>query len=327
MPKPRIAVTMGDPAGIGPEICLDLLSDSSIADLCTPIVFGDANILRLCAQKTDKPSDFKEIISDNLASASDPCVLNHGLIHQRLLKPGVVSAKTGQAAYGYVTAALDACLSKSVHAVTTCPANKEALQAAGIAHHGHTEIFAHRTQSKKFCMAFLSDEINCSLVTVHAGYEEVPNLLSEQRIVDVIELTRDTHKKLLGKEPSIAVCGLNPHAGENGLFGKREEELIIIPAIDRMRNEGCDLVGPLPPDTAFTKSQRKKTDAFICMYHDQGLIPVKTIAFESAVNVTLGLPIIRTSVDHGTALDIAWLGKADSANLKSAVRLAVRLTG
>jgi 4-hydroxythreonine-4-phosphate dehydrogenase len=176
-------------------------------------------------------------------------------------------------------------------------------------------------------MDFLSDEINCSLVTVHAGYQEVPHLLNEQRIMDVIELTRDTHKKLLGKEPRITVCGLNPHAGENGLFGNREEELIIQPAMDRMRKEGCDLVGPVPPDTAFTQSQRNVTDAYICMYHDQGLIPVKTIAFESAVNVTLGLPIVRTSVDHGTALDIAWLGKADSRNLKSAVRLAVRLAG
>lgn len=327
MPKPRIAVTMGDPAGIGPEICLDLLTDSSIADLCTPIVFGDANVLRLCAQKTDKSADFKEISSNDLVSATEPCVLNLGLIDQSLLEPGVVNEATGHATYGYITQAIDACLSRCVHAVTTCPANKEALQSAGIPQPGHTEIFADRTQSKKFCMAFLSDEINCSLVTVHAGYQEVPHLLNEQRIVDVIELTRDTHKKLLGKEPRITVCGLNPHAGENGLFGNREEELIIQPAMDRMRKEGCDLVGPVPPDTAFTQSQRNVTDAYICMYHDQGLIPVKTIAFESAVNVTLGLPIVRTSVDHGTALDIAWQGKADSRNLKSAVRLAVRLAG
>ena len=187
----------------------------------------------------------------------------------------MVNEATGHATYGFITQAIDACLSQCVHAVTTCPANKEALQSAGIPQPGHTEIFADRTQSKKFCMAFLSDEINCSLVTVHAGYQEVPHLLNEQRIVDVIELTRDTHKKLLGKEPRITVCGLNPHAGENGLFGNREEELIIQPAMDRMRKEGCDLVGPVPADTAFTQSQRNVTDAYICMYHDQGLTPVK----------------------------------------------------
>ena len=174
-------------------------------------------------------------------------------------------------------------------------------------------------------MAFLSDKINCSLVTVHAGYEQVPGLLNERRITEVIELTRETHKKLLGKEPRIAVLGLNPHAGENGMFGNREEERIIQPANDAMRAEGCDIVGPLPPDTAFTEAQRRQTDAYVCMYHDQGLIPVKAIAFESAVNVTLGLPIVRTSVDHGTAFDIAWQGKADSRSLKSAVRLAARL--
>ena len=175
-------------------------------------------------------------------------------------------------------------------------------------------------------MAFVSDEISCSLVTVHCGYSEVPSLLSFERIYDVISLTRQAHQKLLGREPRLTVCGLNPHAGENGLFGNREEEDVILPAIEKARNEGMKILGPLPPDTAFTSSIRKSTDAYVCMYHDQGLIPVKALAFEEAVNVTLGLPIIRTSVDHGTALDIAWQGKADPSSLKSALRLAVRMS-
>ncbi len=325
MTKPRIAITMGDPAGIGPEICLDLLTDSSLAELCAPIVFGDAEVLRRCAERTKKSSDFTQMGRDDLESAIGPCVLDLGLMDRNQLKPGAISPACGRATFGYVTEAIDACLSGHIDAVTTCPANKEALQSAGVPHPGHTEIFAERTQTEKFCMAFLSDKINCSLVTVHAGYEQVPGLLNERRIAEVIELTRKTHKKLLGKEPRIAVLGLNPHAGENGMFGNREEERIIQPAIDAMRAEGCDIVGPLPPDTAFTEGQRRQTDAYVCMYHDQGLIPVKAIAFESAVNVTLGLPIVRTSVDHGTAFDIAWQGKADSRSLKSAVRLAARL--
>jgi 4-hydroxythreonine-4-phosphate dehydrogenase len=317
---------MGDPAGIGPEICLDLLADSSVAECCTPIVFGDAEVLRLCAWQTGKASDFQVVNRENLSSTDSPSVLDLGLMDLDQLQPGTANGATGKATYGYVTAAIDACLAKKVDAVTTCPANKEAMSSAGVSHPGHTEIFAERTQTERFCMAFISETISCSLVTVHAGYAEVPNLLSEERIAEVIELTRETHKKLLGKEPRIAVCGLNPHAGENGLFGNGEEERIILPAIEKMKAKGCQLTGPLPPDTAFTESRRRDFDAYVCMYHDQALIPVKALAFDEAVNVTLGLPIVRTSVDHGTALDIAWQGKANPNSLKAAVKLAVRLS-
>jgi len=325
MPKPRIAVTMGDPAGIGPEICLDLLNDPEICDLCTPIVFGDSSVLQSCAEKTHKSFDIIEISENQLGESSQQGVLNLGLMNVNELNPGTADAKTGRATYGYVTSAIDACLTNKVDAVVTCPANKEAMQAGGVTQPGHTEIFAEHTSTEKFCMAFFSDEISCSLVTVHCGYSEVPSLLSVERIYDVISLTRQSHQKLLGREPRLAVCGLNPHGGENGLFGNLEEENLIIPAIEKARNEGMQLLGPLPPDTAFTASIRESIDAYVCMYHDQGLIPVKALAFEEAVNVTLGLPIIRTSVDHGTALDIAWQGKADPSSLKSAVRLAVRM--
>ena len=326
MSKPRIAVTMGDPAGVGPEICLDLLADSSIAELCSPIIFGDAEVLRQCAKQTGKPSSFQEVKEEDLGSVSSPSVLDLGLMDLEQLQPGTINPATGQAAYGYVNEAIDACLAGLVDAVSTCPANKEAMRSAGVTLPGHTEIFAERTQTEKFCMAFICETISCSLVTVHAGYTDVPSLLTEQRIAEVIELTRENHKKLLGKEPRIAVCGLNPHAGENGLFGNGEEEKIILPAIEMMREKGCDLTGPLPPDTAFTKSMREEIDAYVCMYHDQALIPVKALAFEEAVNLTLGLPIVRTSVDHGTALDIAWQDKADASSLKAAVNLAVRLS-
>ena len=326
MSKPRIAVTMGDPAGVGPEICLDLLADSSIAERCVPIVFGDAEVLRLCAEQTGKMSDFQVIDQENLDSVSSPSVLDLGLMDLEQLQPGTVNSATGKATYGYVTQAIEACLAKRVDAVTTCPANKGAMQSAGITQPGHTEIFAERTRTEKFCMAFICETISCSLVTVHAGYTEVPDLLSEERITEVIQLTRETHKNLLGSEPRLAVCGLNPHAGENGLFGNGEEEKMILPAIKKMKEKGYCLTGPLPPDTAFTESRRKEIDAYVCMYHDQALIPVKALAFEEAVNVTLGLPIVRTSVDHGTALDIAWQGKADASSLKAAVNLAVRMS-
>ena len=325
MSKPRIAITMGDPAGIGPEICLDLLNDPDISDLCSPILFGDSSVLRSCAEKINKSFDCIEISENQIEDTSKIGIFDLGMMKLDELNPGTADANTGRATYGYITSAIDACLRNKVDAVVTCPANKEALQAAGVSQPGHTEIFAELTGTEKFCMAFFSNEISCSLVTVHCGYTEVPDLLSVDRIYEVISLTRQAHQKLLGREPRLAVCGLNPHGGENGLFGNQEEENLIIPAIEKARGEGVELLGPLPPDTAFTASIRKSIDAYVCMYHDQGLIPVKALAFEEAVNVTLGLPIIRTSVDHGTALDIAWQGKADPSSLKSAVRLAIRM--
>jgi len=316
---------MGDPAGVGPEVCLDLLQDPEISKLCIPIIFGDFSVLQACAQQTSKPLLVDRISGDEIACVIEHGVHDLGLIHMNDLVPGTTNAQTGRATYEYVTSAIDACLAGKVDAVVTCPANKEAMQAAGVTHPGHTEIFAERTKTENFCMAFISDTISCSLVTVHVGYHEVPSLLTTDRIYEVISLTRQAHRKLLGKEPRLAVCGLNPHAGENGLFGNREEETIIVPAIEKARGEGADIIGPLPPDTAFTQNRRESVDAYICMYHDQALIPVKILAFDQAVNLTLGLPIVRTSVDHGTALDIAWQGKADPSSLKAAVRLAFKL--
>jgi len=325
MPKPKIAVTMGDPAGVGPEICLDLLNDPEILNTCHPLIFGDLTILKACARQTGKVLNTPALQLEEITDSSPSGIIDLGILKPNELNPGIADARTGRATYEYVVSAIDACLAGQVDAVVTCPANKEAMQAAGITQPGHTEIFAERTGTKDFCMAFFSETISCSLVTVHVGYYEVPGLLSVEQINQVISLTREAHRNLLGREPKLAVCGLNPHAGENGLFGRGEEEAIIIPAIERARAEGADIVGPLPPDTAFTPKRRETVDAYICMFHDQALIPVKALAFDEAVNVTLGLPIIRTSVDHGTALDIAWQGKADPDSLKAAVRLAVRM--
>ncbi|RYD73779.1 MAG: 4-hydroxythreonine-4-phosphate dehydrogenase PdxA, partial [Verrucomicrobiaceae bacterium] len=238
---------------------------------------------------------------------------------------GTISASTGAAAYVYVDAAIDAALAGEIAGVITAPLNKEALALGGIKFPGHTEIFASRTHAPRSCMMQYSEEITCTFVTVHVGYHEVPQLLTPERILDVIELTADALRRIRYREPRLLVCGLNPHAGEHGLFGEREEERFIVPAIEAAREKGIRVEGPVPPDTAFLPDRRRTYDAIVCMYHDQGHIPVKMLAFDSAVNTTLGLPIIRTSVDHGTALDIAWKGAANPGSLFSAVRLAVQL--
>lgn len=328
-PLPRIAITMGDPAGVGPEVCLHLLGNPEIAALCTPVVFGDAAVLRACAEKVRLPFGAPVLSHSEWAAGfsnvAQPSVLDLGVVQAGSFTPGAINAATGRAGYDCVNLAIDAALAGQVAAVSTAPLNKEAMSLAGIRFPGHTEIFAARTNAERSCMMQYSEEITCTFVTVHVGYRDVPALLTKGRILDVIELTDAGLARIRGRRPKIAVCGLNPHAGEHGLFGDREEERIIIPAIEAARAKGIDIEGPLPPDTAFLPWKRKATDAFVCMYHDQGHIPVKALAFDSAVNTTLGLPIIRTSVDHGTALDIAWQGRARPDSMYSAVRLAVRL--
>jgi len=320
---------MGDPAGVGPEVCLHLLANEEIAALCTPVIFGDAPVLRACAQKAglafDAPVMSPVEWERDFAKVTRPSVLDLGIIAPDAFEPGTINAATGQAGYDCVNRAIDAAIAGQVAAVCTAPLNKEAMSMAGIKFPGHTEIFATRTKAARSCMMQYSEEITCTFVTVHVGYREVPALLTQERILEVIELTAEGLERIRKRKPKITVCGLNPHAGEHGLFGDREEERIIIPAIEAARSKGINVEGPLPPDTAFLPWKRKTTDAFVCMYHDQGHIPVKALAFDSAVNTTLGLPIIRTSVDHGTALDIAWQGKANPSSLFSALRLAVRL--
>jgi len=325
MSLPKIAITMGDPAGVGPEVCLHALASAELAGRCIPIVFGDAAVLARCAERTGLPAPPRTIAAADLDGCAQPAVLDCGALAVGDFTPGTISAATGRAAFTYVNRAIDAALAGQVAAVSTGPMNKEALSLAGIHFPGHTEIFAARTQAARSCMMQYSEEITCTFVTVHVGYAEVPALLTTERILEVIALTAEALLRIRGRAPKIVVCGLNPHAGEHGLFGQREEERIILPAIAAARAAGHDVEGPLPPDTAFLPWKRKATDAFVCMYHDQGHIPVKALAFDSAVTTTLGLPIIRTSVDHGTALDIAWQGRVNPSSLFHAVRLAVKM--
>jgi 4-hydroxythreonine-4-phosphate dehydrogenase len=319
----RIAVTMGDPAGIGPEVCLHLLANKEIASECTPVVFGGAEVLRRVAAATGLP--FTAPVISHIEEAHGPCVLDLREIEAAAVVPGQVGARCGEAAYRYIMAAIDAGIAGQVAAVTTGPLNKEALHAAGHHYPGHTEIFAQRLGAEHSCMMQYSEKITCTFVTVHVGYHEVPALITTERILEVIELTHEALVRIRGRAPKLLVCGLNPHAGEHGLFGQREEERFIIPAIEQGRGLGFDVTGPAPPDTAFTPAALKTHDAVVCMYHDQGHIPVKMIAFDSAVNTTLGLKVPRTSVDHGTAFDIAWRGVANPGSMLAAVRLAAKL--
>jgi len=326
MSLPRIAITMGDLAGVGPELCLRALASAEVARFCIPVVVGDVSVLDACARTVGVPFEAGKVESAGVGGCEGPSVLDIGAIAPAQFTPGVMSADTGRAAFAYVERAISLALGRDVAAVTTAPLNKEALHLAGIHFPGHTEIFAARAGSNRFCMMQYSEEITCTFVTVHVGYAEVPPLLTRERILEVIELTAAGLERIRGRRPKIVVLGLNPHAGEHGLFGAREEERFIIPAIEAARAAGHDVEGPVPPDTAFLPWKRRSTDAFVCMYHDQGHIPVKALAFESAVNTTLGLPILRTSVDHGTALDIAWKGSAKEDSLLAALRLAARLS-
>ncbi|MCF7764175.1 MAG: 4-hydroxythreonine-4-phosphate dehydrogenase PdxA [Verrucomicrobia bacterium] len=319
---------MGDPAGVGPEVCLHALNHPEICGECTPVVFGDAAILARVATATGQALNALTVKRvEDLVDLVHPAVVDLGDGSGDTVVPGTISDQTGRASFLYINAAIDAALAGRVAAVTTAPINKEALHRAGVRYPGHTEIFADRAGSKRWCMMQYSDEITCTFVTVHVGYSEVPALLTEARILEVIELSAEGLQRIRGRKARVVVCGLNPHAGEHGLFGNREEERIILPAIEQARARGIQVEGPLPPDTAFLPAKRRTTDVFVCMYHDQGHIPVKALAFDTAVNTTLGLPIIRTSVDHGTALDIAWQGRANPSSLFSAIRLAIRLAG
>ena len=324
MTLPRIAVTTGDPAGIGPEVCLKLLANPEVLEICQPIIFGDVSVLNKAAEECGLPRPEKVV--HRIEEATEVCVLDFKKIAANDYMTGCINAATGHAGYHYVTEAIDAALFKNVDAVTTGPLNKDALRMAGVPFPGHTEIFADRTQSERACMLQYSEEVRCVFVTTHVGYAEVPHLLSQERIIDVIELASEAMERIRKKKPRLLCCGLNPHAGENGIFGNREEEQIIIPALEKVRERGIDITGPLPPDITFLPARRKEYDCVVCMYHDQGHIPLKALAFDEAVNTTLGLPIIRTSVDHGTALDIAGQGIANPNSLVEAVKLAVKLS-
>ncbi len=327
--KPKIALTMGDPAGVGPEVCLHALRNAEVNAKCIPVLFGDASTLRRVAETTGQTMDASVISLANWAddhrNIDLPTVVDLALLKESDIEPATVSAQCGRASFAYIEAAIRAAQANQVAAVSTAPINKKALSLAGLNFPGHTEIFADRDGAQRWCMMQYSETITCTFVTVHCGYVDVPKLLTTERVLEVIELSAEGLQRIRGRSPRIVVCGLNPHAGEQSLFGQGEEEKIIIPAIELATAKGLQVEGPLPPDTAFLPWKRESTDVFVCMYHDQGHIPVKALAFDTAVNTTLGLSIIRTSVDHGTAFDIAWQGKANPGSLVCAIDLAVTL--
>ena len=304
---------MGDPAGVGPEICCRAVREARVRGACTPIVIGSREIFERVAGPLGLvlPETMEE---PDLA----------GVDMARLL-PGLISRDAGLAAAACIEHAVAACLDGRVAAMVTAPIHKEAVQAAGIGHPGHTEWIAERCGVSEPVMMLYDARIAVALATIHRSLASVPAALSVASIVRAGTRLADALERLRGAPPRLALLGLNPHAGEGGLFGD-EEARIVLPALEELRREGHEVEGPLPPDTAFTPSALARYDGHVCLYHDQGLIPFKALAFSEGVNVTLGLPIVRTSVDHGTAFPIAWKGEADHTSLVEAILLAARLS-
>jgi 4-hydroxythreonine-4-phosphate dehydrogenase len=286
MTRPRVAITTGDPAGIGPEISARAAADPRVLEACEPRLYGPPDTASFDA--------------------------------------GVLSAAAGRAAYESIVTAVEDAQASRVDAIATAPVNKEAFRLAGLRWSGHTDLLAHLTRSPHVAMMFHSDVLRVVLATVHIPLSEVPHALTAESLERTIALTARELPRFGIARPRIAVAGLNPHAGENGLFG-REEETVIAPAIARACQRGVLVSGPYPADTLFVRARRGEFDVVIACYHDQGLIAVKLAAFGQAVNVTLGLPIVRTSVDHGTAFDIAGKGVADAGSMIAAVLLAAKL--
>lgn len=322
--RPIVGITMGDPVGIGPELICLALTHRQVYDVARPLVIGDVQVLEKAKLVTKTPSLIATVNSPGAASYKPGCidVLNCSHIDPATLVWGHPTEGTGKAMEHYIIAAIDMAINGDVGAIVTCPINKSALKLAGSRFHGHTELLAHRTGTTEYAMMMAGDRLRVVLVTIHISLKQVSQSLTIENIMSTIETTDYSLKERFGFErPRIGVAGLNPHAGESGMFGD-EEARIIEPAVGFSKKNGIDVSGPYPPDTVFINAMNGQFDAVVCMYHDQGLIPFKMVHFSDGVNTTLGLPIIRTSVDHGTAYDIAGTGVADPGSLIQAIRLA-----
>ncbi len=306
----RIAITMGDAGGIGPEICLRAASSDEIRALCRPCIIGDRSVIEEAASVVGISPESVEVI--------EPYKLKG-------FKKGQPTAESGLASYRFIKYAAEKCLEGEFHAMVTSPISKEALNMAGLNWPGHTEMLADLTGKSSFAMMLIGEPIRVVLVTIHIALKDVPGTITEDMVYEKIKLSYQACRMLRLDSPRIGVAGLNPHAGEGGLFGD-EEIRVILPAIERARKEGLPVTGPIPPDVIFRQAYKGELDVVVAMYHDQGLIPLKMIAFDRGVNLTLGLPVIRTSPDHGTAYDIAWKGKARDTSIKEAIKLAARLS-
>lgn len=324
--KPVIGITMGDVTGVGPEIIVKALQKKLIYEQSHPVVIGDSSMLRRAAdilnmdtvikianKEADFQTTFGEILCYDLSLVPD------------YLPFGQISSAAGNAAFQYLRTAIELSNNGKINAICTAPLNKEALHKAGHLYPGHTEILAELTSTKNFSMMLSSPHLKVIHVTTHVGIIDAINMINPERVYNVIKLAHDTLANSGMDQPKIGVCGINPHAGENGLFGNGEEEEKIVPAINSAVKEGINVSGPHPADTLFYRAQKGDFDIVVAMYHDQGHAPIKVLGLEQGVNITVGLPIIRTSVDHGTAFDIAGKGTADESSMVEAIQQAIKL--
>ena len=317
-----LAITMGDSSGVGPEIILKAFAQHELPEDC--VVIGDASILQLCNERLGYNVPLHNITDISERQAGVLSVYDLALLTPDDLRIGHVSQKSGHAALAYVERATQLALAKQVSAMVTLPINKEATRLTAPNFSGHTEYIAELCGTQNYTMMLASEQLIVTHVSTHISLRQALEQVTTEKVLNIIRLTHDAVAKLRPRN-KIAVAGLNPHAGENGSFGT-EDLTDIKPAIEAARAEGIDAHGPFPPDTIFFQTVKGKAyDAVVCMYHDQGHIPMKLLDFEGGINVTLGLPIIRTSVDHGTAFDIAWQGKAFTRSLKEACVLAEKL--
>ncbi|NYT44723.1 4-hydroxythreonine-4-phosphate dehydrogenase PdxA [Alcaligenaceae bacterium] len=321
-----IGFTLGDANGIGPEIIVKLFA----AGLPHPaLVYGDAGVLEATIAQLGLEDKLNiELVSDPDLLSTQPGiipVLNRWQALPDDLVPGELSALAGRGAYEYLCHAIDDALAGKLRAIVTAPLNKKAMQAGGIDYPGHTEILAERSHTARYAMMLANPQLRVILATIHVPLSQVSSLITQELELDTIRLAHRACLQAGLQKPRVAVAGLNPHAGEDGRFGQ-EEQQIIAPAISQARQEGIDASGPWPGDTVFMRARQGEFDIVVAQYHDQGLIPVKYLGVDEGVNVTIGLPFVRTSVDHGTAFDIAGQGIANAASLRAAYDLALDMT-
>jgi 4-hydroxythreonine-4-phosphate dehydrogenase len=324
---PHIGITMGDPAGIGPEVVLKAVAEEEIRKVCVPVIIGDAQLLAHTARTLDLQCGYdivrkEEPFPDHF---SDPVIFHLDNIGG-FIEPGVESGAAGKAAAGYIEAAVELCAAGSVDAIATAPINKRALFLGGYSFPGHTEFLAHLTGAEEYAMAFVAANLRIVLLSTHVPLSEAIRMVERDLIVKIVNLAHRELQRWGIERPRLAVAALNPHGAEGGLFGV-EEASEIAPAIEACRGvDDINVRGPFSADTVFLRASRGEFDAVIACYHDQAMIPVKCLSFGEAVNVTLGLPFIRTSVDHGTAFDIAGKGLAEHSSMVAAIKLAAELS-
>ncbi|MEM6162294.1 D-threonate 4-phosphate dehydrogenase [Erwinia sp. P6884] len=317
---------MGDPAGIGPEIIIKSLAEGELSGI-PAVVVGCAATLRRVLERQITPQAVIRVLESVSDAQYAPGVINvidEPLAEPEKLQPGVIQAAAGDLAYRCVKRATALAMAGEVQAIATAPLNKEALHLAGHAYPGHTELLAQLTGSKDYAMVLYTDRLKVIHVTTHIALRKFLDTLNRERVETVIGMADSFLKRVGIAQPRIAVAGVNPHAGEHGLFGD-EEITTVGPAVEAMKAQGYQVTGPCPPDTVFLQCHQGHYDMVVAMYHDQGHIPLKLLGFYEGVNITAGLPFIRTSADHGTAFDIAWTGKAKSESMAISIQLAMQL--